>query len=64
MIGLSMTAIGQRPLPECLAIYEELKGELSLDYLELAVALGIPGLLAALAVVLALYFALVRSRLG
>jgi hypothetical protein len=37
MIGLSMTAIGQRPLPECLAIYEQLKGLLSLDYLELAV---------------------------
>jgi sugar phosphate isomerase/epimerase len=37
MIGLSMTAIGQRPLSECLEIYEALKGELSLDYLELAV---------------------------
>lgn len=37
MIGLSTTAIGQRPLSECLAIYEKLKAELSLDYLELAV---------------------------
>jgi len=37
MIGLSLTAIGQRPLSECLAIYEELKGELALDFLELAV---------------------------
>ena len=37
MIGLSMTAIGQRPLPECLEIYEALKGQLSLDFLELAV---------------------------
>jgi hypothetical protein len=37
MIGLSMTAIGQRALPECLEIYEALKGPLSLDFLELAV---------------------------
>jgi len=37
MIGLSLTAIGQRALPECLAIYEQLKRPLSLDYLELAV---------------------------
>jgi hypothetical protein len=37
MIGLSLTAIGQRTLTECLAIYEQIKGPLSLDYLELAV---------------------------
>lgn len=37
MIGLSLTAIGQRALPECLEIYGALKGPLSLDYLELAV---------------------------
>jgi hypothetical protein len=37
MIGLSLTAIGQRTLPECLEIYEQLKGPLSLDFLELAV---------------------------
>lgn len=37
MIGLSMTAIGHRPLPECLEIYGALKGQLALDFLELAV---------------------------
>ena len=35
MIGLSLTAIGQRTLPECLAIYEHLKRPLSLDYWDL-----------------------------
>jgi len=37
MIGLSLTAIGQRALPECLEIYEALKGQLALDFIELAV---------------------------
>jgi hypothetical protein len=37
VFGLSITAIGQRELSECLEIYEELKAPLSLEYLELAV---------------------------
>lgn len=37
MIDLSVTAIGQRTLAECLAIYEELKPSLSLEFLELAI---------------------------
>jgi hypothetical protein len=35
--GLSTTAIGGRPFNEALAIYEELKPLLNLDYLELAI---------------------------
>ncbi len=37
MRGLSVTAIGQRELSECLAIYDTLKEKLSLEFLELAV---------------------------
>lgn len=37
MKGLSTTAIGLRSLPEALQIYGQLKGELDLNYLELAV---------------------------
>lgn len=37
MLGLSITAIGQRDFAECLSIYETLKPQLNLDFLELAV---------------------------
>ncbi|ACB54301.1 hypothetical protein cce_4955 [Crocosphaera subtropica ATCC 51142] len=37
MKGLSVTAIGARPLDECLNIFETLKESLGLDFLELAV---------------------------
>jgi hypothetical protein len=37
MLGLSITAIAQRPFSECLEIYRRLKPKLNLDYLELAV---------------------------
>ncbi|WP_107666820.1 hypothetical protein [Cyanothece sp. BG0011] len=37
MKGLSVTAIGARPLEECLNIFETLKDPLGLDFLELAV---------------------------
>jgi len=37
MIGLSITAIGQRPIKECIEIYYQLQQSLGLDYLELAI---------------------------
>ncbi len=37
MQGLSTTAIGHRPLGECIDIYRHLESELKLEYLELAV---------------------------
>lgn len=37
MLGLSITAIGARPLQECLNIYQQLQPKLQLDFLELAV---------------------------
>jgi len=37
MIGLSITAIGQRPIKECIEIYYQLQQPLGLNYLELAI---------------------------
>ncbi|MGG6268179.1 hypothetical protein ACQ4M3_33250 [Leptolyngbya sp. AN03gr2] len=37
MLGLSITAIGLRPLPDCLTIFDELRQPLQLDFLELAI---------------------------
>jgi hypothetical protein len=37
MKGLSITAIGLRPLPDCLDIFEQLHQPLQLDFLELAI---------------------------
>lgn len=37
MKGLSITAIGQRPIQECISIYRQLEEPLGLQYLELAV---------------------------
>jgi hypothetical protein len=37
MKGLSITAIGLRPLPDCLAIFQQLHQPLQLDFLELAI---------------------------
>ena len=37
MKGLSITAIGQRPIKECIEIYYQLQQPLGLDYLELAI---------------------------
>lgn len=36
-LGLSITAIGQRPIEECVAIYYQLQQPLGLNYLELAI---------------------------
>ncbi len=38
MKGLSVTAIGQRPIEECVDIFYQLQQLLNLDYLELAIA--------------------------
>ncbi|GAP93779.1 hypothetical protein [Leptolyngbya sp. NIES-2104] len=37
MLGLSITAIGLRPLPDCLTIFDQLRQPLQLDFLELAI---------------------------
>lgn len=37
MLGLSITAIGLRPMSDCLTIFEELRQPLQLDFLELAI---------------------------
>lgn len=37
MLGLSITAIGLRPLSDCLTIFEQLRQPLQLDFLELAI---------------------------
>lgn len=37
MIGLSITAIGMRPISECLEIFQTIQKPLKLDYLELAI---------------------------
>jgi hypothetical protein len=42
MLGLSITAIGLRTLPECLDIFEILQPQLNLNYLELAIGAACP----------------------
>ncbi len=37
MLGLSITAIGLRPIDECLAIWQKLRQSMELDFLELAI---------------------------
>ncbi|MBE9010965.1 hypothetical protein IQ250_12175 [Pseudanabaenaceae cyanobacterium LEGE 13415] len=37
MLGLSITAIGLRPLSDCLTIFDQLRQPLQLDFLELAI---------------------------
>ncbi len=37
MLGLSLTAIGLRPLPTCLEIFQQLRQPLELEFLELAI---------------------------
>jgi hypothetical protein len=42
MLGLSLTAIGLRPLPDCLAIFQQLQHPLNLEFLELAIGCPCP----------------------
>ncbi len=42
MFGLSLTAIGLRPLPECLVIFQQLQRPLNLEFLELAIGCPCP----------------------
>jgi hypothetical protein len=42
MLGLSLTAIGLRSLPDCLQIFQTLQPEMGLDFLELAIGSPCP----------------------